>query len=460
MSGCTRFRPYDLDQLLLLPQSLREWLPDDHLAHFIIDVVGEFPLTKIYRAYADGSQGGQPPYEPRMMVNLLLYAYCVGMPSSRKIEQATYDQVAFRFLSGDQHPDHDTISEFRHRHLKALAGLFTDVFELCKKAGLVKLGHVSLDSTKVKANASKHKAMSYGRMEKDVDDLQAEVDRLLALAEETDAAEDTQYGKGRRGDELPEDLRHKQPRLQKIRSAMKALEEEALAEYPEKQAEYEAKQKARKKRGGKGRPPKAPSHKPEAGRQRNFTDPDSRIQPVEGGKSFIQGYSCQAAVDDKAQIIVAADVTQDTNDKRQVAPMIERIKASTGGKKPRTFTADSGYFTEANVQTLEKQQIDAYIATEKLKHGERPPLCPRGRIPKDATVKERMTRKLRTVKGRCTYSKRKHIPEPVFGQIKEVRAFRQFSFRTLDKARDEWALVCLTHNILKLFRSGWAPNPA
>jgi transposase len=454
------FRPYDVDQLQLLPSAMRDWLPDDHLAHFIIDVVGELSLSNIYWAYSDGSQGGQPPYEPRMMVSLLLYAYCVGVPSSRKIEQATYDQVAFRFLSADQHPDHDTISEFRRRHLKALAGLFVDVFELCKKAGLVKLGHVSLDSTKVKANASKHKAMSYGRMEKKAVELQAEVDRLLRLAEETDAAEDARYGKGQRGDELPEELRHKKSRLRKIRSAMKALEAEAEAEYPQKEAEYKAKQEARKKRGGAGRPPKAPSKKPDADRQRNFTDPDSRIQPVEGGKTYVQGYSCQAAVDDKTQIIVATDVTQDTNDKRQVTPMIERIKTITGGVKPRIFTADSGYFSEANVESLEEEGIDAYVATEKQKHGEKPPPCPRGRIPNSASVKERMSRKLRTIKGRCTYAKRKHIPEPVFGQIKEARGFRRFSLRGHDKAHDEWDLVCLTHNLLKLFRSGWCPNPA
>jgi len=454
-----RFRPYDVDQLQLMPPAMRDWLPDDHLAHFITDVVGEVSLSKIYAAYADDSEGGQPAYEPRMMVNLLLYAYCVGMPSSRKIEQATYDQVAFRFLSGDQHPDHDTISEFRRRHLKALAGLFVQVFELCRKAGLVKLGHVSLDSTKVKANASKHKAMSYGRMEKKAAELQAEVDRLLCLAEETDTAEDTLHGKGNRGDELPEELRHKTSRLEKIRSAMKALESEAESEYSQKQAEYQAKKEAREKRGGAGRAPKAPSKKPEVGRQYNFTDSDSRIQPVQGGKDFVQGYSCQAAVDEKAQIIVAADVTQDTNDKGQIAPMLEEIKANTGGQKPGKFTADSGYFSEANVETLQKEKIDAYIATGKQKHGERPLPCPRGRIPKSATVKDRMARKLRTIKGRCTYAKRKHIPEPVFGQIKEVRGFRRFSFRGQDKVQDEWDLVCLTHNLLKLFRSGWQPNP-
>ena len=314
MIGPTRFRPYDLNQLSLLPPDMKDWLPDGHLAYFIIDVVGEFDLSGIYASY-DSTQGGQPPYDPRMMVNLILYAYCVGIPSSRKIEQATYDSVPFRVLSADQHPDHDTIAEFRRRHLKSLADLFAHVFRLCERAGLVKLGHVSLDGIKVKANASKHKAMSYGRMEKKACELEAEVDRLLALAEKVDDTEDTRYGKGSRGDELPEELRHKQSRLRKIRTAMKTLEEEALAKYPAKQAEYETQKEARKKRGGRGRPPKTPSKKPDTGRQYNFTDPDSRILPVEGGKTFLQGYNCQIAVDDKAQIIVAVNVIQDPSDR-------------------------------------------------------------------------------------------------------------------------------------------------
>lgn len=426
------FRSYDPDQLYLLPPDMKEWLPEDDLVYFIMDVVKSLDLRPIYRTY-DHSKGGQPAYEPRMMVSLLLYSYCMGVASSRKIEKATYHWVPFGILAANQHPDHDTIADFRKRHLKALAGLFVEVLRLCQKAGLVKLGHVSLDSTKVKANASKHKAMSYGRMEKKVAKLREEVGRLLA-----DAEEDALYGKGKRGDELPEELRFKQSRLRKIEEAKKALEEEARAEAEERQAEYEAKKKAYEaKIGRRGRPPKPPSDKPQAKSQRNFTDPDSRIMPAGGQNKFIQGYNCQAAVDEKAQVIVGSNVTQETNDKKQVQPVVARLKEHTGGKKPKKFSADSGFFSEANCKTLEEGGIDAYIATEKQKHGQTPPPRPRGRIPKNATLKERMARKLRTVKGRCTYSKRKHIVEPVFGQIKEVRGFRQFSFRGLENCRSE-----------------------
>ena len=283
--------------------------------------------------------------------------------------------------------------------------------------------------------------------------LEAEVERLLNEAEKTDAAEDAAYGVGKRGDELPDELRFKKSRLAKIKEAKKALEDEARAAAAEEQVQYEAKVKAREKRGNRGRPPKPPSEEPDSKSQRNFTDPDSRIMPT-GGKSFTQGYNCQAAVDDNSQIIVAADITQSTVDKQQVKPMVEHIKTNTG-EKPKKLSADTGYFSEDNVETLAEEGIDAYIATEKRKHNEPPPPCPRGRIPKRATVKDRMERKLRTVKGRATYALRKEIVEPVFGQIKAVRGFDQFSFRGYENVKDEWSLVCSCHNILKLFRSGW-----
>lgn len=450
-----KFRSYDPDQLFLLPPDMKKWLPEDDLVYFIMDVVESLDLRPIYGCY-DRFKGGQPAYEPRMMVSLLLYSYCIGVTSSRKIEQATYHSAPFRILAANQHPDHDSIADFRKRHLKALAGLFVEVLRLCQKAGLVKLGHVSLDGTKVKANASRHKAMSYGRMEKKAAELREEVDRLLVKAESIDAEEDALYGKGKRGDELPEGLRFKESRLRKIEEAKKALEEEVSAEAEARRAEYEEKKKAHDtKKGRRGRPPKPPSDKPEAKSQRNFTDPDSRIMPAGGQNNFIQGYNCQAAVDEKAQVIVASNVTQEPNDKKQVQPVLARLEENTGGKKPRKLSADSGYFSEANCKSLEDNSIDAYIATEKQKHSETPPALPRGRIPKNATLKERMARKLRTIKGRCTYSKRKQIAEPVFGQIKEVRGFRRFSFRGFHNCRAEWDLVCLTHNLLKLFRSGF-----
>ena len=363
-------------------------------------------------------------------------------------------------LTANQHPDHDTIADFRKRHLKILADLFVQVLRLCQKAGLVKLGHIALDGTKMKANASKRKAMSYGRMEKKAAELKKEVKQLLSQAKRADAEEDTLYGKGKRGGKLPKELQFRQSRLKKILEAKQALEEEAQIEAEVKRSEYEAKKNAYdKKTGRRGRPPKPPSERPDPKTQRNFTDPESRIMPVSGAKSFIQGYNCQAAVDNKAQIVVATNVTQEPNDKQQVTPLIERIEANTGGKLPKIISVDSGYFSETNCNTLADKNIDAYVATGKQKHGETP-LQPRGRIPQNATVKERMARKLRTVKGRCTYSLRKQIVEPVFGQVKEVRNFRRFSFRGVENCQQEWDLVCLTHNLLKLFRSGKCMKPA
>lgn len=458
MKKPTTFRRYEPDQLFLLPPALSQWLPEDHLVYFIRDVVGQLDLSAIFASY-DGSKGGYPAYHPEMMVSLLIYAYCVGVPSSRKIEKSTYESIPFRVLSADQHPDHDTICAFRRRHLKALAALFVQVLRLCQRAGLIRLGHVALDGTKVRANASKHKAMSYGRMEKSVLELEAEVKRLLEEAEAVDASEESRYGKGRRGDQVPEELRFKQSRLAKIKEAKEALEREALKHAPEQQAAYEKKKRDYDTRPGsrRARPPKAPSDKPDSKAQRNFTDPDSRIMKMSATKSFEQCYNCQAAVDDAHQVIVAPRVTQYANDKRQVKPVIEKLASNLDGATPKQVSADSDYYSQDNVTYLADQQIDAYVATGKWKHTDRMPPAPRGRIPKDATVKQRMARKLRTIKGRNTYSKRKAIVEPVFGQIKQVRGFRQFLLRGLDNVSAEWELICLGHNLMKLFRSGWKP---
>ncbi|MFC1827835.1 IS1182 family transposase [Thermodesulfobacteriota bacterium] len=459
MKTTSRFRPYNPDQLFLLPQDMKQWLPEKDLVYFIMDVVKQVDLRKIYRPY-ESERRRQPPYNPTMMVGLLLYAYAVGMPSSRKIEQATYHSIPFRVLTANQQPDHDTIADFRKRHLKTLAGLFVQVLRLCQKAGLVKFGHIALDGTKVKANASKHKAMSYGRMEKKAAELKKEVEHLLTQAEQADMKEDVLYGKGKRSGQLPKELQFRQTRLQKIQEAKLALEEEARIEAAARKAEYEAKKKAYdNKTDRRGRPPKAPSGQIDSKRQRNFTDPDSRIMPASGSKDFIQGYNCQAAVDGKTQVIVATGVTQETNDKQQIEPLIEKIEENTAGKLPKVVSADAGYFSETNCNILDDKEIKAYVATGKQKHGEIP-LQLRGRIPNNATVKERMARKLRTIKGRATYSLRKQIVEPVFGQIKGARNFRQFSFRGLENCQQEWDLVCLTHNLLKLFRNGWAVNPA
>ncbi len=455
MKTKTNFKPYQPNQLLLLPPDMKQWLPEDDLTYFIMDVINELDLSAIYQSY-DSSKGGQPAFDPKMMTNLLLYAYCVGIPSSRKIEKAAYYQIPFRVLTADQQPDHDTIAEFRKRHLKALSGLFVEALRLCQKVGLVKLGHVSLDGTKVKANASKYKAMSYGRMEKKAEELEAEVKRLLTEAKAVDDEEDAKYGKGNRADELPEELRFKQDRLKKIKEAMRSLETEAKTKADGKREEILQKEHALQKEGKKrkGKTPKDTSDKPEPKAQRNFTDPESRIMKDGASKSFEQSYNCQAGVDEQSQVIVATNVTQEPNDKQQVKPLVEDIKKNTEGDKPEKISADSGYFSETNIDYLEAEGIEGFIATGRQKHGDVPEPVMRGRIPKDATKQERMSRKLRTKKGRETYSKRKYIVEPVFGQIKETRGFRRFLLRGLENVSAEWDLICLTHNLLKLFRSG------
>ncbi len=455
----TRFRSYAPDQLLLLPPDLREWLPEGHLVYFLLDVVGELDLSEIYASY-DGSRGGRPGFDPRLMVGLLLYGYCHGIASSRKIEKATYESVPFRVLAANQHPDHDTIAEFRRRHLGALSRLFVQVLSLCQRAGLLKLGHVALDGTKLRANASKHKAMSYGRMKAKIAELESQVQELLAEAEAVDVSEDARHGQGHRGDELPEELRFRQRRLEKIRQAKVALEAQAQTE-----AQQESKEPERQDSGpgsggddGEGGSP-CPASYPKEKAQRNFTDPDSRIMKDGATKSFEQCYNCQAAVDSGTQVIVAAQVTQQANDKQQVEPLIEQMKKNVPGQKPRAVSADAGYYSEDNLKYLEGEQIESYVATGRQKHGIREP-APRGRIPSQASPKERMTRKLRTVKGRREYSKRKQTVEPVFGQIKEARGLRRFSLRGLRAVEAEWSLICLTHNLLKLFRSGWCPQTA
>jgi transposase len=457
MKTQTTFRPYSPEQLLLLPPDMARWLPEDHLVYFIRDVERQLDLSGIYGSY-DGTQGGNPAYDPGMMTTLLIYAYCVGVVSSRKIERATYESIPFRVLTADQHPDHDTIAEFRRRHLEALAALFVQVLRLCRKAGLVKLGHVSLDGTKVRANASKHKAMSYGRMEKSVVELEGEVKRLLAEAEGTDTAEDNRYGRGRQDEALPEELRFKQSRLAKIKEAKEALEQEAREGAEAQRLEQAKKREDRDASGDhRGRPPKVPSEKPEGKAQRNFTDPDSRIMKDGATKAFEQCYNCQAAVDGDSQVIVATRVSQETNDKKELKPVVETLKKNLDGAKPKQLTTDNGYFSENNVTYLAEEQIDGYLATGRIKHGDQLPVAPRGRIPKEASIKERMARKLRTVKGRAIYAKRKEVSEPVFGQIKHVRGIRQLLLRGVDKVRKEWDLICLGHNVLKLFRSGWRP---
>jgi transposase len=448
------FRPYDPDQMMLMPPSLHDWLPDDHLAHFVRETIEELNLAAILDTY-DGSKGGCPAYNAVMMTQLLTYGYCVGVRSSRKIERATTESVPFRVLAANQHPDHDTIAAFRRRHAEALAGLFKQILELCRERGMVKLGHVVIDGTKVRANASKHKAMSYGRMKKKDVDLKELAKQILADAERIDAEEEALYGKGKRGDELPEEFRNAKTRRSKIREGIKALEERTKAEADKKRAEIEEKEKQREEEGDDkprgGRKAKKPSNTPEDKMQYNFTDPESRIMKMGSTGSFEQCYNAQVAVDVDSQVIVAADVTQQPNDKQQLKPMVEQVKKNTESK-PKTVSADTGYYSDANAEAMRCEAIDAHIATKRDKHGERV-AAPRGRIRKSATTKDRMQRKLRTKKGRATYAKRKSSVEPVIGQIKEVQRFRQFLRRGLDAAKQEWTFGCAIHNLLKLFRN-------
>jgi transposase len=442
------FRPYTPGQSFLLPPSPLDWLPEGHLARFILDLVKELDLTKIYAHY-EKELRGYPPHHPQMMVALLLYGYCVGVPSSRKIERKTHEDVAFRVISGGEHPDHTRVSEFRRIHLKALAEVFVQVLKLCQKAGLVKLGVVALDGTKVKANASKHKAMSYDRMQKEEQRLGEKVAELLAAAEKVDAAEDAEYGTGRKGDELPAELQRAQDRLKKIREAKAALEAEAKQRNEEEAA---AKDRDDPPPGPRETPlpkhkvPHTAEGKPTDKAQRNFTDPESRIMKT--GDGYVQGYNCQAMVDAAHQIIVAEAVTNQPPDPEHLVPMLVKTVDNCGAT-PEKLVADAGYLSDNNVCESHKWGIDPYIATGRQHHDETPPVI-RGRPPSDLTVKEAMARKLATKAGKAVYSRRKVIVEPVFGQIKEARGLRRFLLRGLQKVRGEWSLITLTHNILKL----------
>ena len=420
---------------MLLPAALQEWLPPDHLAYFISDVADQLDLSAITARY-EGERRGGPPYHPRMMVKVLLYGYCTGVASSRRIAQRLHEDIAFRVLAANNTPDFRTVSDFRKDHLEALGNLFLQVLALCQQAGLVKLGHVALDGTKVRANASKHKAMSYGRMKEKEDQLQSEVDELLRKAQEVDEEEDRRYGKDRRGDELPEELAFREGRLRKIREAKAALEAGTLADA--EQAEKEGRNH-----------PGVPDDKA----QRNFTDADSRIMPGPGGRDFQQSYNCQAVVDNEHQVIVAARATDQPSDKGQAVSMIEETIGNVGAV-PKEVSADAGYYSAKEVEELYALGVDPFVAPEKTRHGWVPPPAPRGRIPKGLSARDRMRRKLRTKRGRERYSLRMETVEPVFGQIKQGRGFRQFLIRGLAKVNREWLLICAGHNLLKLFRFG------
>ncbi len=423
------YRTYLPEQDLLLPPSLREWLPDDHLVYFVSDVVDQLNLSAIESVYEEDDRG-QPPYHPRMMTKILLYGYCVGVFSSRKIQKHLVEDVAFRVLAAGNQPDFRTISDFRKLHLKALEELFQQMLRLTLETGTMKLGRVALDGSKVKANASKHKAMSYGRMDETEKRLREEVRKLLRQAEATDKEEDQRYGGDRRGDELPEELQRRETRIARIREAKRALEERAR-----EQARSEGKD--------------AKKAQPAQKAQYNFTDPESRI--LKGADGFVQGYNTQIAVEPAFQLIVGQQVTQAANDKQQLVPLLEKIKEQSG-QKPQGVLTDSGYCSEENLKYLNKRKIEGFVATGKQKHNERREPCKPGPLPKGASRVQQMERKLQTPVGAAVYATRKFIVEPVFGQIKQARGFRQFLLRGLEKVRGEWALICMTHNILKFHK--------
>jgi transposase len=430
------FRPWDVDQSWLLPPSVDEFVPPEHPAHLVREVVRDaLDLTPIVLAYSE--LRGYPPYHPGMMTALLLYAYSRGVYSSRQIARACEERLDFQAVTALNRPDFRTISDFRKRHLAALAGLFAQVLALCRKAGLVELGHVALDGTKIKANASKHKAMSYVRMAKAEDELAAEIAAWLDRGAAADAEEDAEHGADRRGDEPPDWMRDKQRRLDRIRAAKAELEAEARAAAQAKTA------KPAKYRGGRN--PKHPPGTPKPEAQRNFTDAESRI--MIGRDGFIQGYNAQIAVDGHRQIILAHRLSNNPDDHSALVPLIDAVKANTG-RRPAEASADAGFCSEANLAALIDRSIRPYLATGRAKHPEGDPDKPRG-----GPLVQAMRATLKRAGHRSRYRLRKQIVEPVFGQIKQARGFRQFLLRGIDKVSSEWALICTAHNLAKLAKA-------
>jgi len=457
------FRGYDQDQPMLLAPDLRDWLPGDHPARWVDDLVEHgLDLAPFFDDYTEVR--GAPPYDPRLMLKLLIYGYSNGVTSSRELERRCHHDVAFMFLTAQAAPDFVAISRFRKRHLRAFTALFTQALALCAQAGLVSLGRVALDGSKVRASASRHRAMSYDRMVRAEGELAAQVEELLAEAERTDAGEDAVHG-DRRGDELPAELARREGRLAAIRKARAGLETEHAAK-----ARAKAEQAAA--RGGADEagqavagdraeatavvPPKA---------QRSFTDPDARIMKTSDG-SFHYCYNAQTVVDEDSQVILSSTLVASGADSPELpgalADLADSLAAAGIGERPRTLLADAGYFSEGNVAAVTAAGIDPLIATGRLKHGGEPPAAPRGRIPGGLTPKARMARKLRTKKGRADYARRKAIVEPAFGQLKVAQSAGQLRLRGLANVQGEWALQVFCHNARKLRNSGfhWIPIEA
>jgi transposase len=434
-----KFKECNRDQLYLLPPSLRDWLPANHLAHFIVEVVFSFDFSAIYNSFK--SQFGPPAFQPEYMVAIWLYAYCAGVRSSRRVAKALQEDVGFRVVSGNQQPDFRTLSEFRRKHHHILAGLFFETVKLAKEAGLVKLGHVAIDGTKVKANASKHSAMSYQRMKEEEKRLEAEIEQWMREADETDAQEDKLHG-DKSGWELPEHFATAERRLENIRNAKTRLEERAKQEAAKEDDDDHR----------NGSKTKAKVIEPQPKEQSNFTDPESQIM-LNSDKAWVQAYNAQAAVDAETQIIVAAELTNQPADSLHLPELVKQTIKNTG-ETPREVSADAAYCSQANLELLDSYMIEPFIPPEKIKHSQwrdsKPIL---GRPPDNLSAREKMKRKLRTRRGKERYKLRQQSIEPVFGQIKEARGLRQFLHRGLEKTRSMWLFDCAAHNILKLFRA-------
>ncbi|MBB2996229.1 transposase [Paeniglutamicibacter cryotolerans] len=445
-----RFRAFEPDAVMLVPPSLEEWLPEGHLARFIAELVeNELDLTRFYASHKKAK--GQPPYDPRLMLRIVLYGYCTGVRSSRQLERACTDVVALRWLAAQQAPDFRSIGRFRQRHLAALANVFLQALELCRAAGMVKLGMVALDGTKLRANASRHKAMSYARLTEKQKVLAQEISDLMAEAKTVDESEDAKFGPGKRGDELPVELANRQARSKAMAAARASLEQEAADK-----ARVEAEEKAAKRGDdddeitGAG-DTAARESEPRPAAQRNFTDPQARIMKTADG-SYHYCYNAQAVVDAGHQVIVAAELGQGANDYGQLVPMVERVQENLG-MMPKTLSADAGYCSKANLVEAGRMEAEHgtgfFISTARVKHATPIPESPRGRIPANATLGERMARKLKTKPGKQVYSRRKVIVEPVFGQIK-TRQGKHLLLRGLQNAQAEWKLLAAGHNLLKL----------
>ena len=445
------FRRYDPDQCFLLPPSINDWLPVEHIARFIAEVVEELvDLSAVYDSYVEAV--GAPPYDPKMMLKLLLYGYSTGVTSSREMERRCQVDVAFRWLAANAAPDYRSISRFRRRHLAALDDLFTQVLALCAKAGLVSLGRVALDGTKLRASASRHKAMSHDRMGPKIDEIKAQVAAMLAEAEATDAAEDAEFGEDRRGDELPPELATKAGRLAKLRAAKAAIEAEAKEKAAAQAAAKASAQGKDDAAVAEAAERAASAAKPDKKAQRNFTDPESRMMKTTDG--FHYAYNAQTVVDEGSQVVLATEVTNQAADVGALAPMVAAMTASLQAAgidgAPTVVLADAGYCSEANLAWIDDSEHDVLVATGRIKAGERVADYPRGRIPADATKRERMARRLRTKNGRADYARRKAIVEPAFGQMKVRQAAGRLRLRGLTGAEGEWTLHVICHNLRKL----------